>query len=497
MRQDSGIKQESGTLNPPRFMARGVSITNSGNCSGNLTSKPASFFPATAIEPAFRAGIQLLLLFCILSTLSAAVAEEWVYTVRPGDNLWTLSQAYLKDPSYFSKLQAHNNIAFPRQIPPGSKLRIPLGWLKHEPVSARVLHVRGHANVIRASTNESSLLQSGQSLAIGDQVRTGADSSVSLQFADGSRLAIQADSTVIMDALSSFGKTGMVDTRVRLKRGRVESRSPPSKKSPSWFEIITPAAVTAVRGTEFRVSLDAERPISRTEVVDGLVAVSAEGTTYEVPAGYGVVTEAGKPPQPPQALLAPPDVSGFPAFLGKFPVDLSWPALEGANSYRIQISAHDSFGSLLEDRALASPAYELPALSDGQYVLRLRGVDESGLEGSNAEHRFVVDQPVILPPRLIEQKGDGVLNQRPVFSWTAVENAVGYRIQVSEDRGFTSLIIDQEASISGSFHPEPVLRPGKYFWRVASRDENGKVSPFSETGVVIIRFRSYDPNYAP
>lgn len=454
---------------------------------------PLFMFLATAIKPLFRIVLQLLLLAFTLGTLSSAVAEEWIYTVRPGDNLWELSKEYLKDTSYFSKVQSHNGIAFPRQIAPGTELRIPLGWLKNEPVSARVVHVRGHAEVIQASTNQSRLLETGQLLAIGDQVHTGAGSSVSLQLADGSSLVIQSDSKVVMDTLRSYGTTGMIDTRLRLQRGRVESRSHPSKDAQSWFEIITPAAVTAVRGTEFRVGLDAARPTSRTEVLEGLVAVSGAGTSYQVPAGYGIVAEAGAPLQPPRALLSPPDVSYFPAIVETLPVSLSWPALEGAISYRIQVSAGETLAGLLQDRALSLPGYDLSGLPDGQYLLRLRGIDELGLEGSNAEHRLLVRRPQILPPRLLEQNGQGDPGERPLFSWTKVRNAVGYQIQVSEEPGFASLIIDQEASISGSFRPAVALPPGKYFWRVASRDEKGNLSLFSETGVVILEKKLVAP----
>lgn len=454
---------------------------------------PLFIFPTIAIRPIFRTGVQLLLLACTLSILSKAAAEEWIYTVRPGDNLWELSKEYLRDTSYFSKVQKYNDIAFPRQLAPGTKLRIPLGWLKHEPVPVRVVHVRGQAEVIRASSSKSSLLESGQSLSIGDEVRTEADSSVSLQLADGSRLVIQSGSRVVMDTLRSFGKTGMIDTRLRLQRGRVESRSHPSKDGQSRFEIITPAAVTAVRGTEFRVGLDTARPISLTEVLEGLVAVSGEGASYEVSGGYGIVAEAGVPLQPPQPLLSPPDVSAFPALVDAFPVSLSWPALEGAGSYRIQVSTGESFDTQLRDQALSLPKYDLSDLPDGQYRLRLRGIDASGLEGKNADHRLLVTQPEILPPVLFEQNGNRVFDERPLFRWSQVPNAVGYQIQVSEERGFASLIIDQEASISGSFRPEAALPPGEYFWRVASRDEKGRLSAFSEVKVVILEQKLVSP----
>ena len=46
------------------------------------------------------------LLLAVLMVLSAsAAAEEWIYTVRPGDNLWNLTERHLKNIKYVQGLQ--------------------------------------------------------------------------------------------------------------------------------------------------------------------------------------------------------------------------------------------------------------------------------------------------------------------------------------------------------------------------------------------------------
>ena len=85
----------------------------------------------------------------------------------------------------------------------------------------------------------------------------------------------------------------MVDTRIRLNIGRVNTRV--EKQQPdSHYEITTPAAITAVRGTDFRLSTDDEQ-ISRTEVTEGFVAVSAGVFEKNLQHGYGIVAEKDKP----------------------------------------------------------------------------------------------------------------------------------------------------------------------------------------------------------
>ena len=46
----------------------------------------------------------LLIISIMLATVfPAAYAEDWIYTVKPGDNLWNLTESYLLDLSYVKK----------------------------------------------------------------------------------------------------------------------------------------------------------------------------------------------------------------------------------------------------------------------------------------------------------------------------------------------------------------------------------------------------------
>ena len=57
--------------------------------------------PLRILKPSLEKCCGLLLM-----ALSVAVAaEEWVYTVRPGDNLWNLTERHLKSMEYVQELQ--------------------------------------------------------------------------------------------------------------------------------------------------------------------------------------------------------------------------------------------------------------------------------------------------------------------------------------------------------------------------------------------------------
>ena len=69
---------------------------------------------------------RLLLAFLLLPM--TVLAEEWSYTIRPGDNPWNITERYLKGIGYWKQLMRLNKISQPKRIPPGTKLRRPLRW---------------------------------------------------------------------------------------------------------------------------------------------------------------------------------------------------------------------------------------------------------------------------------------------------------------------------------------------------------------------------------
>jgi hypothetical protein len=64
------------------------------------------------------------------------------------------------------------------------------------------------------------------------------------------------------------------------------------------------------------------------------------------------------------------------------------------------------------------------------------------------------------------------------FSWTPMTNASGYRLQISRNPYFSSLIVDRK--ITSSAVMVSGLTEGPYYWMVQSYDVSGKESPESE-----------------
>ncbi|NMG68262.1 peptidoglycan-binding protein LysM, partial [Azoarcus indigens] len=154
----------------------------------------------------------------------------------------------------------------------------------------------------RDATTGGKPLQTGTKLAEDAQIDTGDKGAVTLAFDDGTRVTVPPGSHVALSRVRAFARAGLIDVRVHVKKGEAESNVAPKKSGVGRYEISTPALVTGVRGTRFRVQ--ASEAGSTSSVLEGEVATSAGRQRQAVKAGFGVVASAGHLKR--AALPAPP-----------------------------------------------------------------------------------------------------------------------------------------------------------------------------------------------
>ena len=221
-----------------------------------------------------------VLILRLTALLSGSVAAaDWIYVVMPGDNPWDLSARYLDGIRYWPRIQALNGITRPTTIPPATGLRIPLAWLRARPAVAKVAYLDGEGSVVTAGVEQP--LAVGMQLATGAEIHTRTNANATLEFGDGSRLLLLAESVLRLVLLQTFENTGFYQTRVHLEQGHAENLVRPFGDGPGQFEISTPAATTAVRGTDYRVhpGADAARD-------DHVAAASSKAAQPLVPGKY-------------------------------------------------------------------------------------------------------------------------------------------------------------------------------------------------------------------
>ncbi|BDT67715.1 hypothetical protein os1_18930 [Comamonadaceae bacterium OS-1] len=402
-----------------------------------------------------------LLGLVLLGTPWGVQAGDFIYTVQAGDHPWNLAERYLKSPSLALALRQRNQIPDDHRIPPGTQLRIPKEWLKLETTQVLLLAVAGETTLRRGKSPARAAV-AGELLPAPSDLRTGPDGSATLQFADGSRVLVRRDSELQLQTSQQalLGQASIV--ALSLVQGSLENQVTPVGNSGGRFEIRTPAAIAAVRGTQYRVVTDGQT--MRTEVLTGAVQVANASGQVTAQAAQGTVAQSGSRPVAPMALLPTPSLDGLPETIERLPI--AWPIqpLAGASRYRTQLAATAEFSAMLSDEVTDAARIRVRDIGDGSYALRVRGIDAQGLEGLSAERTLVIHtQPE--PPLLIDPAPQAATTAaRPSLRWTQSDASLQYRVQLSTD----GKAVDEQVVASASVQPPQDLPPGIYQWRVAA-----------------------------
>jgi hypothetical protein len=424
----------------------------------------------------------------ILSTAAALVlaagicpAADWLYLTTPGDTLIGIGQQYLKNPQDWPKVQVANTVADPKRLPANTRVRIPVELLKVAPAPVTVTAVSGNVRVKTADGPFQALAANAQ-IKGGETVLTGPVGSVAYRFADGTTLTQQASSKLGFGRLAAYGKTGMVSTELSLDSGRLEANAARQQAPAGGFSVRTPVAVAGLRGTGFRLNVAENGGRLASEVLEGAVAVSAQGREVRVEGGFGTVAEAGKPPAPPRALRPKPNLAGLPARVQQLPLAFTWQPNMPAAAWRAQVAADAGFSTVLLEGLFPGPTARWETdLPDGDYVLRVRAVDDAGLEGYDSLHAFSLDARP-LPPRLMSPApGERLTRHEANLEWAAAAEAQGYLLQVAPSAGFDRDV--RERRLTAVLRQVESLPEGEWHWRAASLDEAGQAHPWSPARV--------------
>jgi hypothetical protein len=426
-----------------------------------------------------------------------AVPGDLLHRIVPGDTLIALARRHLDLPHGWRGLQRVNAVADPRRLRPGGTLRLPAAWLKAEPARAEAVHVRGEVTVERGTAGAQPVL-AGAWLQVGDLLRAGPDSSLTLRFADGSRLLLRPDSTLRLSTLRQRPGSAAAETGLRLDQGSADSRVAPlpaaaAAAAARRYEITTPTLHLGVRGTEFRTRVDPEAGTTHLEVIEGTVAAASGRAEQRLAAGQGAVAAAGARPLTAAALAPPPDLSGVPQRVERVPLRLAWLPRDGVAGWRAQVVDPLHPDRLLLDGRFDGPAARWSDLPDGHYQLRVRAIGAAGLEGLDAQCPFVLKARPFPPFTTQPRAGASLRGDSAQFAWTRAEGIERYRLQLARiDPGADAAAADFGAPLAD--HPnlatathDEALPPGRYAWRIASVRADGDQGPFGDAQPFTLR----------
>ncbi len=437
----------------------------------------------------FAKHVLALFLSCLLGFCSLAVAEpkspqqaDWYYTLRPSDSLQSVAQAMLDRRYSWTDISQYNRIDNTAALQAGSIIRIPMDWLKQQPQPATTMSVSGSVLIKRSRDTSFSVLRANTRINVGDEIST-RDGSVIVQFADGSLLHIDENSNIVFNRLSHFGQTGMVDTRMRLKKGSVSTDIQPLVKG-SRFEISTPSAVAAVRGTRFR--LETEAKATRIEVMEGEVEFSHEHGTTVVSAGEGARVHADSALIERKRLSPPPKSNFAGTTVSDLPTTLTWDQSAPAKSYRYEIKKPGKAEPALQSGELSQPQLELDNVKNGDYLVAMRSRDEDGYEGMDSSSPLRVQVDAEIPELLAPLNGSTIDNLNPTFRWQFSDQSMLGRLDVARDAAFEQLVTSFDYEKTTSITLQAKLEPGEYYWRVSGLGDDSSESK-SETRKLAIR----------
>ena len=118
-----------------------------------------------------------------------------------------------------------------------------------------VKHVDGEVSVLRDGASRP--LRAGDSLEVADRIVTGPTGSCGATLADGTTVALGADSEVDLSRFVFEPQAGLFELVLRVLRGRVIARTGLiGEEAPEKVRIETPRLTIGVRGTRFAVVLE-------------------------------------------------------------------------------------------------------------------------------------------------------------------------------------------------------------------------------------------------
>lgn len=166
------------------------------------------------------------------------------------------------------------------------------------------------------------------------------------------------------------------------------------------------------------------------------------------------------------------------------PGDFNWKPVVGAAGYLLEIAMNDTFSNIVYE-AKTTKAQHTPTvhLTNNNYFWRVTPHDNQNNFGTPSES-FALTFDWNNTPQLLAPEDNVDLVYSPTLSWTAVEGAKMYHLEIDTEDDFPSADTCICYSTNYTWYKN-LSNDQEYFWRVKALDNSGNSSPWSE----VRRFR--------
>lgn len=429
-----------------------------------------------------RRMICLACLLCGLTVTAAPALARSTHTVEirvaRQETLIGICKRYLEQPETWRKIAKLNRLADPDRISPGQRLKFPVEMLKGVPLTGTVTLLSGETAWKAAGEAVWAPLKLKDTVKAGSSLMTGRDGAVEITFEDGTSFLLRENSGVTVTKAGQ-GALHMLRT-LYLESGKVISRIKSATGRDSRFEVETPSALAAARGTEFRIGVDKGRT-TWAESIEHSIDVSSGKASIMLSEGEGSIVRMNEAPTPPVRLLPPPEPEGIAAVYGDRKGEIRFSKIPGAARYRV-VLARDREGKQAVRTGFILPeeAFRFEGLADGSYYLASASIDTDGLEGGVSRPEAITVRRKPHPPTLVSPLDKDQLPEMPLkIRWHNVVGVAAYQMQISANRDFSGDLFESGDLRKTEYIPK-ALPAGSYHLRVRSLAEDGYAGDWSE-----------------
>jgi hypothetical protein len=157
--------------------------------------------------------------------------------------------------------------------------------------------LQGKVGVMKSAVGRLINAEVGMQLSEEDSLKTEPNASATVTFFDGSSIEIWGNTDIKIVDLGVNQAAGTTTILLRQEIGETISRVKKLIDPVSKYEIETPAAVAAVRGSQMFVNVAASG-ITQVQNIEGKISVIARGVELKIPEGGTSTVKPGEPPSP-------------------------------------------------------------------------------------------------------------------------------------------------------------------------------------------------------
>lgn len=306
------------------------------------------------------------------------------HVVRPGETLQSITQRYLGTAAAWQENWRLNpEIRNPNLLKPGQRIRVILARALPER-EAEIRQVARHVER-KPEPTPWTVARAGDRLAERHGIRTFAQSSAELRFADNTSLTLTEHSLIFLRESRAVTTTRDRST-IEIVEGQADLSKPASKAERNDIEVFMGSAsvktsTTSPKQTKVRLRNDTDA--ARLMSYRGGASVSSGGVSVPVPEGMGTAAPPGQAPAKPEKLLPAPRIAPELARRVSPRPTFEWSAVAGAAGYVVEVCRDERCARLI-DRAVDvkslswKPERMIPA---GTSYWRVTARSAAGLDG--------------------------------------------------------------------------------------------------------------------